>query len=65
MLDEPPLLARRRVPVVQALADAHVKEDQASLLLSTDAQALEHLKGQMSLEVMTLALRSDLISLFP
>jgi hypothetical protein len=35
----------------EALADAHVKEDQASLLLSTDAQALEHLKGQMSLEV--------------
>lgn len=35
----------------EALADAHVKEDQASLLLSTDAQALEHLKGEMSLEV--------------
>lgn len=35
----------------EALADAHVKEDQASLSLSSDAQSLEHLKGQMSLEV--------------
>lgn len=35
----------------EAVADAHVREDQASLSLSSDAQALEHLKGQMSLEV--------------
>jgi len=35
----------------QAVAAAHVDEDKASLALSSDAQALEHLKGQMSLEV--------------
>lgn len=35
----------------QAVAAAHVNEDKASLALSDDAQSLEHLKGQMSLEV--------------
>lgn len=35
----------------EALADAHVKEDRASLALSEDAQALQKLKGQMTLEV--------------
>jgi len=35
----------------EALADAHVKEDQAALALSTDAQDLEDLKGDMSEQV--------------
>lgn len=35
----------------QALAEAKIDEDQASLKLSGDAQKLEHLKGQMSIQV--------------
>lgn len=35
----------------QALAEAKIDEDQASLKLSGDAQKLEHLKGKMSIQV--------------
>merc|ERR1712178_564480 len=45
------LQAKTQLEKQEALADAHVKQDEADLALSTDAQELERLKGEMSIQV--------------
>jgi len=43
---------KTKLEKIEALADARVKEDRADMLLSADAQDLQHIKGQMTLQVL-------------